>query len=106
MAAQSVILTNVLKVDPSKQEALIALLKRNIETVVSTLAGWHASRLVAAKDGASVIIYSEWETPAAVEAMRNDPRMKAYFPQILELASFDSILGETVFNDNRVRTEP
>jgi hypothetical protein len=69
--------------------------------VVSTLGGWRTSQLIAAKDGASVVIYSEWETPATVGAMRTDPRMKAYFPQILELASFDSILGEAVFSDNR-----
>lgn len=101
MTMKPVVLINLLKVEPSKQEALVALLRRNIETVVSTLGGWRMSRLIAAKDGASVIIYSEWETPAAVEAMRSDPRMKAYFPQILELASFDSILGETVFGENR-----
>jgi quinol monooxygenase YgiN len=101
MTTEHVILINLLKVEPGKQAALIALLKRNIETVVRTLGGWKASRLIAAKDGASVIIYSEWETPAAVEAMRTDPRMRAYFPQILELASFDSILGESVFGDDR-----
>ena len=100
-ATEPVVLVNVLKVEPGRQDALISLLKRNIETVVRTLGGWRASRLIAAGDGAGVIIYSEWETPAAVEAMRNDPRMKAYFPQIRELASFDSILGETVFDENR-----
>lgn len=101
MTVRPVVLINLLKVEPARQAALIALLTRNVETVVSTLGGWKTSRLIAAKDGASVIIYSEWETPAAVEAMRNDPRMKAYFPQILELASFDSILGETVFGSDR-----
>ncbi|WP_110877805.1 antibiotic biosynthesis monooxygenase family protein [Ensifer sp. AP48] len=101
MTTEPVTLVNLLKVDPGKQAQLIALLKRNIETVISTLGGWRTSRLIAAKDGASVIIYSEWETPAAIEAMRADPRMKAYFPQILELASLESILGEAVFSDNR-----
>lgn len=101
MTTEPVILINLLKVEPSKQAALIALLKHNIEIVVITLGGWITSRLIAAKDGASVIIYSEWETPAAVEVMRTDPQMKAYFPQILELASFDSILGATIFSDNR-----
>ncbi|NIX75956.1 antibiotic biosynthesis monooxygenase family protein [Microvirga terricola] len=96
-----VILINLLKVEPGRQAALIALLQRNIEAVVSTLGGWKTSRLIAAKDGASVVICSEWETPAAVEAMRNDPRMKAYFPQLLELATFDSILGEAVLSNNR-----
>ena len=66
--------------------------------MVSTLAGWKSTRLIAARDGANVVIYSEWETPAAVEAMRDDPRMKAYFPKILALASVDSILGAAVLS--------
>ena len=101
MATEPVTLVNLLKVEPGKQAQLIALLKRNIETVISTLGGWRTSRLIAARDGTSVIIYSEWETPAAVEAMRADARMKACFPQILELASLESILGVAVFSDNR-----
>eukprot|EP01133_Synstelium_polycarpum_P030235 gene30235-37394_t len=64
---QSVILINLLKVKPGKQEALIALLKQNIDTVVRMLPGWKTTRLIAAKDGAGVVIYSEWENPAAVE---------------------------------------
>lgn len=100
-ATQAFILINHLKVEPSRQEALLALLKQNIETVVSALDGWKSSRLIAARDGASVIIHSEWETLAAVEAMRNDPRMRAYFPKILELASFDSTVGDMVFEAAR-----
>lgn len=94
MTTGTVILLNHLKVDPANQAALIALLKGNIETVVSSLAGWRESKLIAARDGSSVTIYSEWESPAAVEAMRAEPRMQAYFPRISELASFDSVLGE------------
>ncbi|HEV7307123.1 antibiotic biosynthesis monooxygenase family protein [Ensifer sp.] len=100
MTTTPVTLVNVLTVEPGKQAQLITLLKRNIDTVIRTLDGWRTSRLIAAKDGASVVIYSEWETPAAVEAMRADPRMKAYFPQILELASLQSVVGEMVFSDN------
>jgi len=69
--------------------------------VIRTLPGWKTTRLIAAKDGAGVVIYSEWETPAAVEAMRSDPRMKAYFPEILALASLDSILGSAVLSEAR-----
>jgi quinol monooxygenase YgiN len=101
MSDQSVILINLLKVKPGKQDALIALLKQNIDTVIRTLHGWRATRLIAAKDGAGVVIYSEWENPAAIEAMRNDPRMKAYFPKIAELASLDSIVGSAVLSETR-----
>ena len=96
MSDKPVILINLLKVKPGKQDALIALLKQNTDTVVRTLHGWKTTRLIAAKDGAGVVIYSEWETPAAVEAMRSDLRMKAYFPKIIELASFDSLVGSAV----------
>lgn len=98
---ESVILINLLKVKPGQQDALIALLKQNTDTVVRTLHGWKTTRLIAAKDGAGVVIYSEWETPAAVEAMRSDPRMKAYFPKIIDLASVDSLVGSAVFSETR-----
>ena len=101
MFGESVILINLLKVKPGKQDALIALLEQNIDTVIRTLHGWRATRLIAAKDGAGVVIYSEWENPAAIEAMRNDPRMKAYFPKIAELASLDSIVGSAVLSEPR-----
>ena len=78
---------------------MIALLKQNADTVVRTLPGWKATRLIAAEDGAAVVIYSEWETTAAIAAMRGDPRMKAYFPKLAELASLDSIMGSTVFSE-------
>ncbi|TPM35316.1 antibiotic biosynthesis monooxygenase family protein [Mesorhizobium sp. B2-3-5] len=101
MSDKSVILVNLLKVKPGKQDALIALLKQNIDTVIRTLPGWKATRLIAAADGAGVVIYSEWEAPAAIEAMRGDPRMKAYFPKIIELASLDSIVGSTMLSETR-----
>ena len=101
MSDESVILINLLKVKPEKRDALIALLKQNTDTVIRTLPGWKTTRLIAAKDGAGVVIYSEWESPAAVEAMRSDPRMKAYLPKISELASLESIVGSAVFSDTR-----
>ena len=101
MSDESVILINLLKVKPGKQDALIALLKQNTDTVIRTLHGWKATRLIAARDGAGVVIYSEWETSAAVEAMRSDPRMKAYFPGIMELASLDSIMGSAALSRSR-----
>ncbi len=101
MSAAPVTLINVLKVEPGKQDALVALLKQNVEKVVSTLAGWKATKVIAAVDGTSVLIQSEWETLAAVDAMRNDERMKAYFPKIREMASFEAFVGEAVFAQAR-----
>jgi quinol monooxygenase YgiN len=101
MSDEPVILINLLKVKPGRQDALIALLKQNTDTVIRTLPGWKTTRLIAARDGAGVVIYSEWESPAAVESMRSDPRMKAYFPKISELASLDSVMGSAVLSETR-----
>ncbi len=101
MADDSIVLVNMLKVEPGKQGALLASLQENTDTVISTLGGWKATRLIAAKDGASVAIVSEWESPAAVAAMRNDPRMQAYFPRVAALASFESMFGYVAFSKSR-----
>ena len=105
MSLETVILINLLKPKPGKQDALITLLKENTDAVVRTLRGWKATRLIAAKDGAGVVIYSEWQNTEAVEAMRSDPRMKAYFPQIRELASLESIMGSAVLSETQKTQE-
>ena len=99
MPDESVVLINLLKANPGKQDALVALLKQNVDTVIRTLHGWKTTRLIAAKDGSAVVIYSEWESPADVEAMRGDPRMQAYFPKFMELASLDSVAGSIVLSE-------
>jgi len=33
--------------------------------------------------------------------MHSDPRMKAYLPKIIELASLDSIVGSAVLSETR-----
>jgi len=101
MSDQPVILVNLLRTRPEQQDALLALLRQNTETVIRTLDGWKSTRLIAAADGAGVVIYSEWEAAAAVEAMRRDPRMIACFPKIAELATLDSMVGAAVFQEAR-----
>jgi quinol monooxygenase YgiN len=101
MSAPSVTLTNVLKLESGRSDDLVALLKHNIEHVVCHLQGWKTTRLVASADGDSVIIHSEWESLDAVEAMRSDPRMQAYFPQISACASIESFAGTEVFAQSR-----
>jgi len=93
MPLKPVILINLLKAHPGKQEDLFALLKLNTETVIRTLPGWKTTRLIASDDGSGVAIYSEWDSPEAIDAMRADPRMKAYFPRIAALASLESMAG-------------
>lgn len=87
-------LLNALTVDPANQPQLLELLRENTNTVVRTLDGWISTNVIASADGARVVIHSQWRDAAAVEAMRRDSRMVAYFPRIAALAAFDSIVGE------------
>jgi quinol monooxygenase YgiN len=89
-------LLNVLTVEPANQPALLELLRTNTDTVVATLDGWISTKLIASTDGKRVIIYSEWRDAGAVDAMRQHPDMRAYFPRITALATFDSLAGEVV----------
>ncbi len=87
-------LVNVFTPRPgATQAAVLASLKQNTETVIMTLNGWISTTLVAGNDGERVAIYSQWESPADIDAMRTDPRMIAYFPGINELAALESITG-------------
>lgn len=86
-------LINIFTCDPANQPALLDLLQQNTDSVITTLDGWQSTSLVAAQDGARVIIVSQWRDTAAVAAMRSDERMKAYFPKIAALATLDSTTG-------------
>jgi len=90
-------LVNVLTCDPANQAALIELLRQNIDAVITTLDGWRSTSLVAAQDGTHVTIISQWRDLAAVRAMQGDARMKAYFPRIAALATFDSVAGTIAY---------
>jgi len=90
-------LVNILTVEPDKQATLVDLLRENIENVVSELDGWISTSLIVANDRQRVIIYSQWRDPAAAAAMQSNAEMRAYFPRILALAAFDSIVGDVAF---------
>src|ERR1700721_1593433 len=89
---------NILTVEHENQQKLIKLLRDNTESVVSRLDGWISTSFIAATDQRHVVIYSQWQDPASLEAMRTNPDMVAYFPRIAALAAFDSFAGDVVYN--------
>ena len=94
--ANVVTLVNILTVDPTNQPKLLSMLRDNTENTIRTLNGWISTSLLASKDLRRIVIYSQWKSVAEVEAMRAEPRMVAYFPQLAALASFDSFIGDVV----------
>lgn len=91
-------LINVLTVEPENQAKLLESLRHNCDTVVSALPGWISTSFLASHDKCRVVIYSQWRDLASVEAMRSHPQMRAYFPHVAALASFDSMTGNVVYS--------
>jgi heme-degrading monooxygenase HmoA len=91
-------LVNVLTVAPENQHKLLESLRANTDNVVSTLPGWISTSFVASHDKRRVLIYSQWRDLASIRAMQSHPQMRAYFPHIAALASFDSISGDVAYS--------
>jgi hypothetical protein len=49
--------------------------------VIRTLHGWKTTRLIAAKDGAGVVIYSEWGDPRSRRGDAIRPSYDRQFPK-------------------------
>jgi hypothetical protein len=99
MKNEFVVLVNLLKMEPSKQATVIEMLEASTRDVISRLQGWVSTRLIAASDGASVVIYSEWRSQEDIAMMRSDARLVAYFPKIRELATLESMHGHVVLSE-------
>ena len=93
-----VTLINVFTVEPENQSKLLELLRENTNTVITTLDGWISTSFIAAANRRKVVIYSQWRDVAAIEGMRTNPSMMAYFPRISALATLESIAGDVVYS--------
>jgi quinol monooxygenase YgiN len=91
-------LINVLTVELENQQKLIDLLSESTVGVISKLDGWISTSFIAGKDGRQVVIYSQWRDLASVQAMQANPEMVAYFPKVAALATFNSVVGDVVYN--------
>ena len=93
-------LINVLTVEPENQAKLLGSLCQNAESVVSTLPGWVSTSFIVSHDKRRVVIYSQWRDLASLHAMQSHPQMRAYFPHVAALASFDSVSGDVAYSRN------
>jgi len=93
-------LINVLTVEPENQAKLLESLCQNAESVVSTLPGWVSTSFIVSHDKRRVVIYSQWRDLASLHAMQSHPQMRAYFPHVAALASFDSVSGDVAYSRN------
>jgi quinol monooxygenase YgiN len=87
-------LINIFTVEPENRPKLIELLKEGTETWIGKLAGFMSASFHTSKDGRRVVIYGQWTSAEAIDAMRQHPNMGPYMQRIGALAKMEAITCE------------
>ena len=95
-AAPVVTLLNVFEVEPERQGALIDLLDRATEQVISRLPGFVSANLHRGLDGTKVANYAQWESVEAFEAMLAEPDARPHLDEAAAMATAAPALYEVV----------
>ena len=91
-------LVNVFTVEPDNQPKVVALLQEGIETMFSKMSGWISTNVLNSRDGRQVVVYSQWRDDKVIDAFRQDPRMQAYFQQIVALAKHEPVTCDVSYS--------
>ena len=94
-----VTLINVFTVEPSNQQALLALLARATDASVRDMPGFISAALHRSVDGTRVTMYSQWQSAEHYQryrSMLSDPVASPYVAQALAIARFDPGMYEVV----------
>jgi quinol monooxygenase YgiN len=78
-------LVNVFSVEPDRQKALRDLLIEGTEGFFAKQPGFVSASIHNSKDGSHILNYSQWRSPADIEAYRNHPDFGAYIKRIVAL---------------------
>jgi quinol monooxygenase YgiN len=90
-------LVNILNVEPENQEALVAALRESIETFFSKMPGCISSSILTGRNGRQVISYSQWRSPADIEAFRQNPDFGSYLQRIMALSKAETVACDVAF---------
>jgi quinol monooxygenase YgiN len=96
MADGPITLINQFSLQPEHQDRVVGLLAEVTEQIVRHAPGFLGSTLHRSLDGTAVTMVARWESRAAYEAMRADPRPLPWFQQALEVSTFTLGMYEAV----------
>jgi quinol monooxygenase YgiN len=85
-AGKGVTFVNIIEVTPDNQAKLIEVLNEGVEKVIRHKDGFISASILASKDGTSVINIAQWESPANVAAVREDPAAQEYAKKTAAIA--------------------
>lgn len=87
-------LINVFTVKKEDQRKLVSLLSEATDQTMKHLPGFVSASIHRSLDGEKVVNYAQWESIAAFEAMRKDPKAIPHMEAAAALARFEPILCE------------
>ena len=87
-------LINVFTVEPEKQQKLVTQLIEATEQTMKHMPGFVSANIHRSLDGKKVVNYAQWESMAAFEAMRKNPKAAPHMQAAAALAPFEPILCE------------
>lgn len=79
-------LINVFTVAPERQQELVDVLVEITEQVIKDLPGFVSANIHKSIDGVCVTNYAQWESPAALQSMLNDPEASQHIAKCREIA--------------------
>lgn len=85
-------LINVFTVAPERQEELVRVLVEATEQTMKHLPGFVSANIHRSLDGKKVVNHAQWESKAAFEAMRTNPKAAPHMQAAAALAQFEPIL--------------
>lgn len=79
-------LINVFTVAPEQQQELVDTLIAATDEVIKTLPGFISANIHKSVDGVRVTNYAQWESPAALQAMLQNPQANAHIEKCRAIA--------------------
>jgi heme-degrading monooxygenase HmoA len=98
-----VTMINVFAVEPHNQQALVDLLTRATDEVISKQAGYLSARIHRSLDGRRAAVYARWRSAEDFLALAENRDAAAHMHRARTLASFEPVLYDVVLSHDLVR---
>jgi hypothetical protein len=81
------VFVNVIEVNPSRYDELVAILKEGNDTVIRGRDGFISALIVASPDRSRVITVARWKSAEAVQVLQNDTVVASYVKRTAAVAT-------------------
>jgi quinol monooxygenase YgiN len=80
------VFVNLIEVDPSHYEELLAIVKEGNETIIRRRDGFISAIIATTADQSRVVTVARWKSADAIKALQSDPVVSAYVKRTAAIA--------------------